>query len=148
MMQLESDELIETLVSIKDNLYQQLDRAMHNRVKALLEARIEIVETILIWLNKTKKEGEVHMEMLKIGLGKTVKLSDIKASRSKVDPAIIAEAAQLKAVGEARAIDPAAIKWTYFANRVYALRKDGKLDKSIKPLKQGASFYLVKVDEE
>lgn len=145
-MLIESNELKRTLISIKEQLIFNVDKARKNKVKDTFLSNIGIIETILIWLSNTEKQGVIDMETLKLSVGKTIKLSDIAAeSRSKIDPAIIEEAKALRP-GEAVQMNAQSVKWTYFANRVYTLRKEGKLPKEVKPLKRRDSFYLTKED--
>lgn len=142
-MLIESVELKQILIEFKDGLYKSLDRAVHRRVKEIIEGQIQILESILIWIVTNEKRGVIDMEGLKIGLGKTVKLSDIKLPmRSKLDQAIIEEASYLKDLGDARPIDISKVNVTYFINRVYHLAKDGKIHPDAKPIKAGGEIYI------
>lgn len=141
-MQIESSELRRTLISIKEQILNTLDRAKQDKVKSVLIANISVVESILIWLSNAEKKGEANMEALKIGLGKTVKLSDITVVRSKLDAAIIEEASFLKEMGDARPIDPTAVNVPYFVNRVYVLSREGRIDKNTVPVRMGDKLYI------
>lgn len=133
-MQIESKELKEALIEVKEGIQKTLAMARKNKVRDVLIANISIIESVLLWVHKTEKEGVTDMESLKIGLGKTVKLADMlksgTGSRSQLDRAIIEEAEHLKdgQLGDARPIDRGSIKnVTYFKNRVYQLARDGKI---------------------
>lgn len=143
-MLVDTKEIKTILYELKQQAFVQLDRTSNNKVKNAIEARITVLDTLFIWLDQSEKKGEIDMESLQLGLGKVVKLDDIKsASRSKIDPAIIAIAKKLDP-GDAEPIDPTKIKWPHFANRVYVLKKEGLVPENVKPLKRGENFYLAK----
>jgi hypothetical protein len=141
-MLIDSQKLRQALIEIKEQYNHVIDRAPKNKVRELFISNIQLIETILIWLHQSEKQGEANMEILKIGLGKTVKLKDIVSTRSKLDAAIIEEAKHLKEMGDARAIDPKAVTISYFKNRVYKLAAENKIPADAKPVQVGDELYI------
>lgn len=145
-MQIDLDLLRDTVIEMKDRVNGNLDRTQQNKIRDLLIAQVQILESILIWINITKKEGEISMEKLKIGVGKTVNLNEIAVpSRSQLDAAIIEEAEFLKGkeMGAARVLDKSKISnITYWKNRVYTLAHEGRIPKDTKPVIIDGELYL------
>lgn len=117
------------------------NRATTNRVKDALDAYLQLTDKLLLWLDKSEKQGEIKMEDLELGTGKTVKISDISHKRSQVDPAII-KVANRVTVGYAEEVDSKKIKWPHYRNRVYALKREGLIPADSSPMREGETFYL------
>lgn len=142
-MDIDSNKLRHALIDIKEQITVTLDKVTKNSVRSVLISNIQVIEQILLWIAKSEKEGVINMDTLKIGLGKTVKLTDIERQpRSKLDQAIIEEASYLKEIGDAREIDPKAVKISYFTNRVYQLAREGRIHAAAAPVKAGSKLYI------
>ncbi len=151
-MQIELNDFKKPLIELKLENQALADRVKQKQTRDSIRANIYVIETILMWLNKSEKEGVIDMESLKIGLGKTVKLSDIKrGSRSKLDQAIIDEAEHLKngEIGvDGREIDRKAIKnIQYFKNRVYQLAREGRIHPNAAPIENGDQLIIGLVEK-
>lgn len=146
-MLIESQDLKAALLMELGRVKDIAGRVGQNKVAvAHVESKRQILETLLVFVGNAEKKGVFDMDKFKLGLNETVKLDDLVGSHSQVEPAIIEEAKALKP-GEARPIDPSRIKWPSFSNRVYTMRKEGKLPANVKPLKRGDKFFLVKLKE-
>ena len=145
-MNIESHDLKQALIEIKERMSLMLDRSTKNKVRDIFISNISVIESILIWINNSEKQGAINMEELNIGVGKTVKLSDIIEIQSNVDRAIMKEAKHLEGaeLGTGREIDPKMVNVTYFYNRVYTLAKQGKIPADAKPMKtRSGKLYIM-----
>lgn len=102
---------------------------------------IQVLEMVLVAIHKIEK-GETDMEGIKLGLGKIGKIEEIPVTKKGIDAAII-EFSKTIPPGHQDKVDPSAVKWISFRNRVYTLRKTGELPKNFKPLRVGEDYYLV-----
>lgn len=142
-MQIESKELKELLIKHKQESLQMLDRGGKNKVKNIIEARISVIDYILIWLDKLTK-GDTTMAELKLGELTTWQPSPREGG---IDEKIINDAKLLKKNGAAIKVTVETINWTTFANRTYVLRQNNKIDDHIVPRKdKEGNAYLVYLD--
>ncbi len=143
-MQIESIELKRTLIKQKEAILQMLDRSPKNKVKEILDSNISLIESFLIWISNSEKTGEVNMDNLKLG---EIVRWEPKQRRGSIDPSIIQDSKQLKKNFDAIKITSSTVKWTSLVNRVYALRKDGKIPNNIVPRKNEEGQFLVYLEE-
>lgn len=145
-MLIEIAELQTTLYNFKLEILNLLDRATHNQVRQALEARIGVLDTILIWLSNTQKEREVNMEKLKLALAdKLVSLDEIPARQrhSEIEEGIQEMIKELKP-GKAIPVDHTKISFGNFYGRITKMKKAGKLPEGIVVRKRGKEFFLGK----
>lgn len=143
-MNIESQELLNALIQLKEKEYLSLDRAKHNKIKSIIEARIDVLETILMWINQTKKDGIVNMETLK--LGEVVKWQPKRRTRG-IDELIINDVQSLQKNFDAIKIKSETVNWTSLLNRTYALRNAGQISDHIVPRRdKDGTKYLVYLD--
>lgn len=119
--------------------------------QAYANAKVEILERLVILLHKAKQEGTLDMEKLKteIKAGDKIALNELMVVKrgGKVEPKIKELATTLKP-GEALPIDSSTISWAHFSGRVYSMRQKGMLSKDYAPLKRQDKFFLVRYTEE
>lgn len=143
-MHIDSDALKYKLIEIKGLLSQQLDRANKNQVRSVLISNIGMVEQFLIWVSIQEKQGEVNMDLLK--LGELVRWEP-KSRKGSIDSLIIEESKKLRKNFDAIKVTVDTVKWNTLSNRTYKLREDNKIPQNIVPRKdENGVAYLVYLD--
>lgn len=129
-------------------------KATTNAVRASLDSKAMLLETLIVFISKSIKEGTLDMEKAKSeikvadegmieSLGRTPQANTIVAK--------IKELAKDLKPGQYKAIDTKGIEPGHFIQRVYNLRQSGVLTEDIKPKnfvngKQG--LFLVRLTKE
>ena len=116
---------------------------IHKLVRAKYDGIIQALEVVSAEIVKSEKTGELNMDSFKIGLEGVLDLETIQTKRKpSIDDALIQLAPLVKS-GKAKPINSDLVRWSTFHNRVYTLRKEGKLPKTFRPLKdEEGRFYL------
>jgi hypothetical protein len=144
-MQVDTNELRQALIKIKEQIISTLDRAKQNKVKSALLAQVGVIETILIWLSNQEKQEEIKMDTLK--LGELVKWEPKKRTGS-IDSLIIEESKKLKKNFDAIKVTVDKVKWNTLSNRTYKLRETNQIPINIVPRKdENGVPHLVFLDE-
>jgi len=119
--------------------------------QAYINAKISVLETLLIFINNTEKRGSVDMRELKDSLtvGETIALDELMKNRRGgiLEPKLIEEASKLQP-GQARLVNAEVMLYGHFSTLVGEMRKNGKLPEDVKPWKRGEKFYLVRLTPE
>ena len=145
----------QVVVSLKEALIEALTEARATKLhmpnkpiaQAYINSKIEVLESMVVFLDKSIKEGEIDMKKLKteiktIGSGSLEDLM-IATRGGQVEPRLLEIAKGLKP-NTYEAIDPQTISWAHFSGRVYAMRKRGQLGEDYLPVKRGDKFFLVR----
>lgn len=130
-MQIESKDLKAFLIKLKADNVALLDRTKNKQVVSAIDARIAVIVAMLLWLDKSEKEGELKMDDLKLGELVTWE----PKQKSGIDSLIINDAKALKKNFQAVKISIKEVNWNTFTNRVYKLREANKIDTHIVPRK-------------
>lgn len=144
-MLIETKQLKDALIAIKDDLNISIDRTSKNKVKDILIANISMLERILIQLNKWEQKGEINMEALKLG---ELTTWAPKPRSGSIDEVIIEGAKKLKKNLDALPITVTTVQLTSVQNKVYQLRREGKISDHIVPRKdKEGTPYIVYLED-
>lgn len=144
-MLLESKVLKDILIQNKQEAFFLLDKTIPPKVRLALDERIRIIDTLLVWVNTSEKEGEIKLDTLK--LGELTKWEPAPKQNS-VDEKIIADSKNLKKNFDAIKVTVSTIQWNTLQARTYDLRTKGKLRRNIVPrlVKTTGEMFLVYMD--
>lgn len=122
----------------------QAERLSKGRAAESIRAQIQVVETILMHLNR----GGNDMEKLKLALDtQTLSLDDIikkkKRAPSGLTQELIELASQLKP-GSGRPLDTKQFKGNSISTKVSILRKTGALPSNVRVMWADKQLYLIK----
>lgn len=140
-LQIDSNELRKKFIEIKQESFGLLDKTRNRQVKSILDARISIMDTMLIWVSKMEQKGEVNMESLKLG---EVAKWEPKPKKDGVDQMIIEASKNLKSNFAAIKVTVSNVSWNTISNRTYKLREKKLIDDHIVPRKDkdGAKWIV------
>lgn len=142
-MQVDTKDIKEILIKLKEESFTLLDHKMTNKVRSIIDSRIGIIDTLLIWLSKSEQKGAI---MSDITLGKLTTWEPVKKEGS-IDQRIIEESKALKKNYDAIQVNVETISWNTLQNRTYTLRKEGKIKNNIVPRKdENGVPHLVYLD--
>lgn len=144
-MNIDSNEIRQALLNIKDQMLKALDKAKQNKVRNIITANIGVIEQFLIWLSNTEKTGAINMSELKLG---QLTKWEPKPRKGSIDEMIIQDAKALKKNFDAIKVTVEDVKWTTFQNRTYQLNKDEKISPHVFPRRdENGAMHLVWFDE-
>lgn len=142
-MQIDTKEIKDILIRLKQESTALLEHKMTNKVRSVLDSRIGVIETLLIWLTKSEQKGEV-MDDLKLGELTTWEPTH---KETGLDTRIIEQSKSLKKNYDAIKINTEIVSWNTLQNRTYTLRKEGRIKSNIVPRKDGkGNAFLVYLD--
>ncbi len=144
-MQIDTKYIKEGLFKIKQDALNHLDKLINNQVRYAIDARVFVVDNMLIWLDKSEKQGVLDMETLKLG---ELTTWEPQSRKGTIDDHIIQDSKALKKNFDAIKVKVGTVNMTTFTNRVYQLRKEKKIADNIVPRKdKEGNPYLVYLDE-
>ncbi len=145
-MLIESTEIKKILYTLKQESKILLDRHMTDKVKHVIENRISILESLLIWIDKSESKGDIDMADLKLG---QVTTWEPRRKEGGIDALIIeaTKSEKLRKNYDAIRVDIKTVTWNTFQNRVYSLRSDGTIKENFVPRKDSNGIpHLVYMD--
>ena len=135
-MQIDSKEIKDILIQKKNEFVAVLGRNPPKRATIALDEHVKALEGLIVWIDKSEKQGEVTMDSLKLG----EITSWIPAPKEgSVDELIIQDAETLvKTVQKdpkknAIKINVKEVSWNTISGRAYVLRAEGKISANIVP---------------
>lgn len=144
-MLVDTKDIKEVFYKIKHDAVSHIDKVIKNQVRYAIDARIAICDIVLVWIDKSEKQGVLDMEALKLG---ELTTWTPQSRKGTIDDSIIQDSKALKKNFDAIKVKVGTVNMTTFTNRVYQLRKEGKISDNIVPRKdKEGNPYLVYLDE-
>lgn len=152
MSTITSDELKQVVLeSLEDARATSKHIGQHKVGQAYINAKIQMLEHLLLFVHKHEKENTMDANKLKLELeGENTSYKDLITHKKggKIIPAILELATKLKPGDKPIPINPEAMTWSHFYGVVYKLKQENLLSPEYGAAKRGSKYYLIRYAPE
>ncbi len=144
------EAFIKYLIERKDRLVQQ-ERMAIGKAKLSINAQIQVIESILIFVNRNKTNREATMEELELSLSEAISIEEIRSRQRRRSGGSSVVQAILRIIkvipeGKGKLVDVPGYNKRTVASTVHKLSKSGVLPSNITIMTAagGKEVYVVK----